>query len=105
MAMPDAVEALLQVASAPRDALTRTAYNVTAFSASVGEIRAVVERAFPDARITYQIDAKRQRIVDSWPPDVDASAARRDWGFAPRLDFVRAFSDYLIPTIRERYRS
>jgi hypothetical protein len=34
---------------------------------------------------------------------VDDSAARRDWGFAPRYDFERAFSEYLIPTIRKRY--
>jgi nucleoside-diphosphate-sugar epimerase len=105
MAMPDAVEALLQVSAAPRPSLTRTAYNVTAFSATADEIRAVAERAFPEARITYQVDAKRQRIVDSWPSDVDASAARRDWGFSPRLDFERAFNDYLIPLVRARYRS
>ena len=42
--------------------------------------------------------------MDSWPADVDDSAARRDWGFAPVYDEARAFSDYLVPTIRERYR-
>jgi threonine 3-dehydrogenase len=42
--------------------------------------------------------------VDSWPADVDDSTARRDWGFAPRYDEARAFSEYLVPTIRERYR-
>ena len=41
--------------------------------------------------------------VDSWPADVDDSAARHDWGFAPRYDFARAFNDYLLPIIRERY--
>jgi hypothetical protein len=35
---------------------------------------------------------------------VSDCAARRDWGFAPLYDFERAFSEYLIPTIRERYR-
>ena len=60
--------------------------------------------AFPGAEITLRADLKRQRIVDSWPADVDDSAARRDWGFAPRYDEARAFSEYLIPTIRERYR-
>ena len=60
-------------------------------------------RAFPDARIGWKPDAKRQAIVDSWPADVDDSAARRDWGFAPQYDFARAFSEYLIPTIRARY--
>ena len=55
------------------------------------------------ARIDWEIDQKRQAIVDSWPADVDDSAARRDWGFAPRYDFERALEDYLLPTIRERY--
>jgi hypothetical protein len=42
--------------------------------------------------------------VDSWPADVDDSAARRDWGFAPAFDFEGAFREYLLPTIRERYQ-
>jgi threonine 3-dehydrogenase len=103
MAMPDGVEALLRLAVAPRGALERTAYNVGAFNPSADEIRAIVMRAFPDAQITWKNDRKRQAIVDSWPADVDDAAARRDWGFAPRYDFERAFSEYLIPTIRTRY--
>jgi threonine 3-dehydrogenase len=104
MAMPDGVEALLQLAAAPRERLTRTAYNVAAFNPSAEEIRNVVVRAFPSADITWQNDTKRQAIVDSWPADVNDEAARRDWGFAPQYDFDRAFSEYLIPQIRQRYR-
>lgn len=103
MAMPDGVEALLTLASAPRDRLQRTAYNVGAFNPTAEEIRNVVVEAFPGAQIAWAIDPKRQRIVDSWPADVDDGAARRDWGFSPRYDFQRAFSEYLIPTIRRRY--
>ena len=103
MAMPDGVDALLQLASAPRSSLSRTAYNVAAFNPSAEEIRQVVLRAFPEAEITWDVDDKRQGIVDTWPADVDDGAARRDWGFAPRFDFEHAFADYLIPTIRERY--
>ena len=105
MTMPDAIEALLQLASVPRDRLTKTAYNAAAFSLTAGEIHDVVTRAFPRAAVTWITDEKRQRIVDSWPAEVDDSAARRDWGFAPRYDFTRAFDEYLIPTIKERYRS
>jgi threonine 3-dehydrogenase len=103
MAMPDGIEALLTLASAPRERLTRTAYNVSAFSPSAGEIRDVVTAAFPRATIGYQVDEKRQQIVDSWPASVDDSAARADWGFNPAYDFERAFQEYLIPTIRKRY--
>ena len=104
MAMPDGVDALLQLAAVARERLTRTAYNVGAFNPSAEEIREVVLKAFPGARITYSVDTKRQGIVDSWPADVDDTAARRDWGFEPKYDFRRAFSEYLIPTIGQRYR-
>jgi threonine 3-dehydrogenase len=105
MAMPDGVDALLRLASVPASNLTRTAYNLGAFNPSAEEIRQVVQDAFPGASISYKVDVKRQGIVDSWPADVDDSAARRDWGYAPKYDFVRAFSEYLMPTIRNRYAS
>lgn len=103
MTMPDGVTALLRLARAPKHALTRTAYNLSAFNPSAEEIRNEVIRAFPNAEITWHTDLKRQGIVDSWPEDVDDSAARRDWGFAPKYDFARAFRDYLIPTIGSQY--
>ncbi len=104
MAMPDGVDALLTLAAAPKEALTRTVYNVGAFNPSAEEVRARVLAAFPGAEVTFSPHEKRQRIVDSWPADVDDSAARRDWAFSPRFDEARAFTEYLVPTIRERYR-
>jgi threonine 3-dehydrogenase len=103
MAMPDGIDALLALARAPKTALTRTAYNLAAFNPTAEQIRDEVVRAFPRAEITWHNDVKRQGIVDSWPADVDDTAARRDWGFAPKYDFQRAFRDYLIPTIGSRY--
>jgi threonine 3-dehydrogenase len=103
MAMPDAVEALLALLAAPRDALAGPAYNVTAFSASAGEVAQAVRRAFPAARITFEPDPRRQAILDSWPEDVDDARARRDWGFRPAHDLERTFREYLLPNVTRRY--
>ncbi len=103
MAMPDAVKALVDLAGARRENLRRRVYNVTSFSLSAAEFRDWVLRFFPDARITFQPDVKRQNIVDSWPADLDDSAARRDWGWQPAYDVERAFAEYLVPNIRSRY--
>ena len=105
MAMPDAVDAILALASAPRENLTRTSYNIGAFNPSAEEIQKIVEESFPGAQITTSVDVKRQGIVDSWPADVDDTAARRDWGFEPQYGLEKAFHDYLIPQIREHYRT
>jgi len=104
MAMPDAISALLDLAKAPRESLTRTAYNLTAFSPTAQQIHDAVLGAFPGAVVQWGTDEKRQSIVDSWPEDVDDRAARRDWAFAPVYDFTSAFDEYLIPNVRERYR-
>jgi nucleoside-diphosphate-sugar epimerase len=103
MTMPDAVDSIFRLTEAPRDALTRTVYNVGSFAPTAGEVEAVVRAAFPAATITTAVDQKRQAIVDSWPADVDDGAARRDWGHAPKYGFEAAFHDYLIPNIRRRY--
>ena len=103
MAMPDAIAAMLKLELAPKEHLSQFVYNITSFSPSAGEVRDIVVKEFKDARITFHPDDKRQAIVDSWPEDVDDSAARRDWGFAPEYDIKRGFSDYLIPGIRKRY--
>jgi threonine 3-dehydrogenase len=105
MAMPDAVQALLKLAGARREPLSRLVYNVSSFSLSAREIYERVRRAFPAAEVTFKPDHKRQRIVDSWPADVDDGAARRDWGWQPDYDVERAFDDYLVPAVVKRYAS
>ncbi len=103
MTMPDGVGALLRLAAAPKERLRRTVYNVGAFNPSAEDVRRHVLDSFPKAEISWAPHQKRQRILDSWPADVDDSAARQDWGFAPRHDERLAFSDYLLPTIRRQY--
>jgi nucleoside-diphosphate-sugar epimerase len=103
MAMPDAISAMRKLEQAAKPRLSRSVYNITSFSPSAGEVRDIVMREFKGATVTFSPDDKRQAIVDTWPEDVDDSAARQDWGFSPDYDLDRAFNDYLIPRIRERY--
>ena len=100
MTMPDAVDALLKLADAPHEQLTRTVYNLKAFSPTAEEFATMSREFFPGATITTKLDDKRQGIIDSWPADVDDSAARRDWGFDPKHSFGRAFRDYLVPELK-----
>jgi nucleoside-diphosphate-sugar epimerase len=103
MAMPDAIKALTVLEAAPRERLTLTAYNIASFSPSAGEVLDEVRRAFAAAQVSFEPDAKRQKIVDSWPQDVDDTRARADWNWQPDYDQRRAFDEYLVPNIRKRY--
>lgn len=104
MAMPDAIKALLQLIDAPAKQLSRLVYNVGSFNPTAGQIRDLVIKAFPRAKIAFEPDVKRQAIVDSWPAAVDDTPARRDWYWTPDYDLRRAFDEYLIPSISRRYR-
>ena len=99
MAMPDAIDALLRLGDAPRDGLGSTVYNVGAYAPTAGEVARRVERAFPAAKIDFCPDPRRQRIVDSWPADVDDGRARNEWGFSPTYDLGSTFERYLLPKL------
>jgi threonine 3-dehydrogenase len=104
MAMPDAIKALLDLAKAPAKALTRRVYNVTSFSLTAGQFRQEVLKYFPQAKISFDPDLKRNQIVDSWPAGLNDHDARRDWGWEPDYGIERAFKEYLVPNIRRRYQ-
>ena len=104
MVMPDAIKSLLALEAAPREKLSQLVYNVTSFSMTAQEISNVVLKHFPGAEITFAPHSNRQDIVDTWPGDIDDTAARTDWGWRPDYDQERAFEEYLIPAIKQRYQ-
>jgi len=104
MIMPDAIDALLKLERAPAKSLTQLVYNIRAFSVSANDFYDVIRNAFPAMRVEFKPDERRQKIVDSWPADVDDSLACNEWGWKPAFDFQNSFEKYLIPAVKERYR-
>lgn len=103
MTMPDAIEALVALAVADEAQLSTRVYNIRGFSSTAAEIRSEVLKHFPDADLGFEPDPARQKLVDSWPGDVDDSAARKDWGLNPKHGLSQAMSDYLVPAMKRRY--
>jgi threonine 3-dehydrogenase len=105
MYMPDAVRALLELAAAPPERLSRRAYNVAALSPSAGEIAASLDREVgrrrPGTRFAGAFAAgdPRQAIADSWPRVLDDACARRDWGWRPRFDTLDAMTPAILDEI------
>lgn len=103
MTMPDAVDALMQLARVEPDRLSTCVYNVRGFSSKAAEIRSEVLKHYPDADIMFEPDPARQALVDSWPGDIDDSLAQKDWGFCPKHGLSQAMADYLVPAMKTRY--
>lgn len=105
MYMPDAIAAMIDLMSADAARLRfRNAYNVAAMSVTPEDIAAAIREHIPDFEIDYDIDPVRQDIAESWPQTMDVSAARKDWGFAPRYDLAAMTKDKLA-RLRERRKA
>ena len=104
MTMVDAIKSLLVLENAPASSLTQCVYNVTSFSPTAQEFYDIVCKAFPGAEISFAPHMNRQVIVDTWPADIDDSAACKDWGWIPDYNQEQAFENYLFPAVRNSYK-
>jgi nucleoside-diphosphate-sugar epimerase len=87
MYMPDALESVVQLMEAdPSRLVHRNAYNISAMSFDPDQIAASIKKVIPSFEISYDVDPVRQGIAESWPNSLDCSAAKAEWGFAPKYD-------------------
>jgi len=104
MYMPDAVRAMIELMAADSAPLRhRNAYNITAMSLSPEDLAGEIRKHIPEFAIDYQVDPVRQAIADSWPRSLDDSAAREDWGWAPRFDLATMSAD-MLARLREKLK-
>ena len=82
MYMPDAVRATLELMEADKGKLsTHEGYNLNAFDCTPKELYNEIKKHVPNLEISYEIDALRQSIADSWSDTVNDEVARKDWGW------------------------
>lgn len=96
MYMPDALNAIVNLMEAdPSKLIHRNAFNITAMSFEPSMIAAEIKKHIPEFEIAYTVDPVRQAIADSWPNSIDASVARKEWGFSAEYDLASMTEDML----------
>jgi len=96
MYMPDALKAAVNLMEADSSKLKyRNAYNITAESFTPEELAQEIKKYIPDFEMKYNIDPMRQAIADSWPNQLDDSAAKEDWGWSPDYDLEAMARDMI----------
>lgn len=87
MFMDDAIDAIIKLMEAPAENLKdRNAFNVTAMSVDPEMIAASIRKVMPEFELDYDVDPVREGIAQSWPNSIDASEAKKQWGFDPKFD-------------------
>tara|TARA_Y100001970_G_C14144321_1_gene808976 strand:+ start:533 stop:1498 length:966 start_codon:yes stop_codon:yes gene_type:complete len=94
--MPDAILAILTLMNADKKKLFQHCYNISSFSPTILDVYQKLLQKNSDFKLNYNIDNKRQKIVNSWPDFIDDHQARSDWGWSPKYSFEQAFSNYLL---------
>ncbi len=94
MYMPDAIKAIVDLASVDNQRLSRRVYNVHAMSLSPRHIVDSLLKCYPDFKVTYQPDF-RQQIAESWPSSLDDTAAKEDWNWQPDFGLEDMTKDML----------
>ncbi|MEH7461380.1 L-threonine 3-dehydrogenase [Bacillus thuringiensis] len=96
MYMPDALQAIISLMEADSSKLKhRNAFNITAMSFEPEQIAASIRKHIPTFTMDYAVDPARQKIADSWPNSIDATAAKAEWGFKADYDLDKMTADML----------
>lgn len=91
----DVIAAVRRLIEAPSEELTRRVYNLQALSPTAAEISSAISRRVPEAELDFDPDPETVQLIESWPVRFDDTAARSDWGWAPRFDLDSLADDFL----------
>ena len=101
LAMPDAIHAIEKLMSANRKNIKSKIYNVTSFNPSPKEFFNKIKTYFNNPHLTYNINTERQKIVTSWPNDVNDDCANIEWGWKANYSLDQTINKYLIPALKD----
>ena len=102
MYMDDAIQAIIDLMEADASKLEdRNAFNVTKMSFDPEMVAESIRRHYPEFELTYDVDPVRQGIAENWPNSIDASEAKRQWGFDAKFDLDK-MTDTMIEAIKKK---
>ena len=96
MYMPDALNAAISLMEAdPTKLVHRNAFNIASMSFAPETLFAAIKKHVPGFEMTYEVDALKQSIANSWPDSLDDTCARNEWGWKPMYDLESMTIDML----------
>ena len=98
----DAVQAMVQLATAHRSSLSRQIYNIQALSPKAKDLAEVVRKRFPHAAISFEPDPEIADMIESWPIEFDDASARNDWSWRPEFD-LDSMADDIVQQLQPTF--
>lgn len=95
LAMPDAIKAIIDLMGCNDSNIKSRIYNVKSFNPSASEFFHLIKQNHLQSTISYNINHVRQKIVDSWPCDIDDTLAKKEWGWEANYSLEKTINEYL----------
>jgi threonine 3-dehydrogenase len=97
MYFKDSARAIVLLGAAPVENIKMVNYIIAGPTpaASAQELVDLVRSKVPGARIEFQVDEQRQKIIDGFTKPLDDRVARQEWGWKPEYDPERIVEDFL----------
>lgn len=97
MYFKDAARAIIMLGDAPKENIQMVNYVVAGPSppASAQELVDMVKARIPSAKIDFQVDEEKQKIIDKLLLPLDDILARREWGWYPEYNQERIVDDFI----------
>ncbi len=87
--LDDVVDSIVDHCKAPRERLTRHAYNLHAYFLSAEMVVNAVLQRYPNFQYRYEPDETVTGLFTMWPDVVVDDSARADWDWLPKYDFEK----------------
>ena len=96
MYIPDALRAVHELMEAdPSKLKHRNAFNIASMSFAPEDVAAAIQKQMPAFTMEYEVNPILQAIADSWPDQLDDSAAQEEWGWKAKYDLDTMTMDML----------
>ncbi|PID93542.1 MAG: UDP-glucose 4-epimerase [Bacteroidetes bacterium] len=104
MYMPDAISAAIDLMEAdPTRLVHRNCFNVSAMSFDPEMIANAIKKHLPNFEMSYNVEPVKQAIANSWPDNLDDSAAREEWGWTPQWN-LNTMTEDMLKAISARHQ-
>lgn len=96
MYIPDALRAVHELMEAdPSKLKHRNAFNIASMSFAPEDVAEAIQKQMPAFTMEYEVNPTLQAIADSWPDQLDDSAAQEEWGWKAKYDLDTMTTDML----------
>lgn len=96
MYISDALRAVHELMEAdPSKLKHRNAFNIASMSFAPEDVAEAIQKQMPAFTMEYEVNPTLQAIADSWPDQLDDSAAQEEWGWKAKYDLDTMTTDML----------